>query len=76
MPCNVPLPAARRCRHHRTIVPAAQVPIRVLNPNHRLLSENIPAVAVLEGWLTIVNLLAAAALTTTFEEALPAKPHC
>src|SRR5439155_91104 len=76
VPCNVPLPAFR-----------AAVTTVLLSPLHKLpnlssirtlacCSKPMPSLAVLEGCVTIVTLLATSGLTTTFQEvALPKLPH-
>ena len=75
VPCNVPLPAARAAVTTVLLSPLRKLPYESSIRRVGCCAKTMPAVAVLEGCVTIVSLLAAAGLTTTFEEvALPKLP--
>ena len=73
VPCNVPVPAARAAVTTVPLSPLRRLPywssIRITG----CCAKTTPAVAVLDGWVRMVSLLAAAALTTTLAEVAPVK---
>ena len=68
LPCSVPLPALRAAVTAVLLSPLRKLPYASSIRSVGCCAKTTPAVAVLDGCVTIVNLLAAAGLTTTFEE--------
>ena len=73
VPCNVPLPVLRAALTTVLLSPLRRLPYWSSTRITGCGAKAKPAVAVLEGWVRIVSLLAAAALTTTLEEVAPVK---
>src|SRR5438552_18824609 len=73
VPCNVPLPPLRLAVTTVELSLLRRLPYWSSIRTCGCWAKTTPAVAVLEGWVRIVSLLAAAALTTTLEEVAPGK---
>ena len=73
VPCNTPLPALRTAVTTVLLSPMRKFPYESSIRSVGCCAKTMPAVAVLEGCVTIVSRLAAAGLTTTFEDVALAK---
>src|SRR5205823_7648646 len=74
VPCNVPLPALRLTVTTVVLSVLRRLPYWSSIRTNGCCEKTTPAMAVLEGCVAIVNRLAGAALTTTFEHVAPARP--
>ena len=74
VPWRVPVPALRLAVTSVVLSVLRKLPYWSSIRTNGCCAKTIPAVAVLEGCVAIVNRLAAAGLTTTFEQVAPDKP--
>src|SRR5438034_1434533 len=73
VPCKVPLPALRATVTTVLLSPERRLPNASSMRTTGCCAKAAPAVAVLEGWVKIVSLLAAAGLTVTLVEVAPVR---